>query len=68
MAAIPADQVERLSRIARADGLEVRKAETKAQAQAWGGRLSVVAGDSFRFATSSPDALRAWLHVHGRHG
>ena len=68
LAGIDRSEFERLDRIARADGLHVRRAENWAQETAWGGELAIFEGAAFRFAGRCADNLRAWLHVnaHGR--
>lgn len=64
MAQIQPGDLERLQRIAAADGYTVRRAPSRAHAARWGGKLAVFAGDAFRFATHDAEALRGWLHVN----
>ena len=56
--------VDDLQRIARVDGLSVHRAESGAQAKAWGGFLAVKQGDAIRYTASDPMAIRGWLHVN----
>lgn len=58
-----ANDVQRLDRIARVDGLQVRQAEDRAQRAAWLGDLGVFDGTRLLFAANRVDAIRGWLYT-----
>ena len=61
----PANEVQRLDRIARVDGLQVRQAEDRAQRAAWLGDLGVFEGTQLLFAANRGDVIRGWLYTRG---
>lgn len=58
----PVNDVQRLDRIARVDGLSVRQAEGQVQRAAWLGDLAVFDGEWLLFAANRVDTIRGWLY------
>ena len=59
-------KLERLNRLAQADGLQVVKAGSKEQEHRWGGKFAIYRNHRFLYASSQVDQVRGWLHANGR--